>query len=96
MSDVSPGYDTRGVAEKYEYLGKNETKIEIVLTCWSVAQAGLNDEKNGGLKSRWTVPLRSVKSCKGWKFDHLFFDHIDSFFVIERLIRSWKRLNHSC
>ena len=24
-----------------------------------MAQAGLNDEKNGGWKSRWTVPLRS-------------------------------------
>ena len=66
---VLPGFDTprrltrrgmmpRGDSEKYEYLGENETKIENVLTCWSVAQAGSNDEKNGGPKSRWTVPLR--------------------------------------
>ena len=45
-----------GAPEKYEYLGKNET----ILTQWSVAQAGLNDEKNWGRKSRWTVPLRLV------------------------------------
>ena len=45
-------------SEKYEYLGENETKIANVLTCWSVAQAGSNDEKKGGPKSRWIVPLR--------------------------------------
>ena len=27
-----------------------------------MAQAGSNDEKNGGPKSRWTVPLKT--SCK--------------------------------
>ena len=32
-------------------------KTENILTHWSVAQAGSNDEKNGGQKSRWTVPL---------------------------------------
>ena len=26
-----------------------------------MAQAGLNDEKTGGLKSRWTVPLNKFK-----------------------------------
>ena len=25
-----------------------------------MAQAGSNDEKNGGQKSRWTVPLKSM------------------------------------
>ena len=44
--------------EKYKYLSKNETKNETILTHWSVAQAGSNDEENGGPKSRWTVPLR--------------------------------------
>ena len=34
------------------------TKIENILTRWSVAQAGLNDEKTGSRKSRWSVPLR--------------------------------------
>ena len=29
-----------------------------MLTHWSVAQAGSNDKKTGGRKSRWTVPLR--------------------------------------
>ena len=35
-------------------------KNENILTHWSVAQAGSNDEKNGGRKSRWTVPLTSA------------------------------------
>ena len=34
--------------------------MENDLTCWLVAQAGSNDEKNGGWKSRWIVPLRRV------------------------------------
>ena len=38
-----------------------KTEIENVLTCWSVAQAGSNYEKNGGPKSRWTVPLISIQ-----------------------------------
>ena len=36
-----------------------KTKIENILTHWSVAQAGSNDEKTGGRKSRWTVPFNS-------------------------------------
>ena len=36
----------RRTSEKYEYLDENETKNETVLTHWSVAQAGSNDEKN--------------------------------------------------
>ena len=47
----------RGTSEKLEYLGKNKTKNENVLTHWSVAQAGSNYEKTGGRKSRWTVLL---------------------------------------
>ena len=43
---------------KYEYLGENETKNENILTRWSVTQAGSNYEKNGGPKSRWTVPFK--------------------------------------
>ena len=50
------GMIPQGDSEKYEFLGENETKIENV-TCWSVAQAGSNEEKNEGPKSRWTVPL---------------------------------------
>ena len=41
-----------GTSDKYEYLGENETKNENILTHWSVAQAGSNDEKTGGRKSR--------------------------------------------
>ena len=29
----------------FEYLRENETKFENILTHWSVAQAGSNDEK---------------------------------------------------
>ena len=41
-----------------EYLCENLTKFENILTHRSVAQAGSNDEKTRGRKSRWTVPLR--------------------------------------
>ena len=30
----------------YEYLGENETEFENILTNWSEAKAGSNDEKN--------------------------------------------------
>ena len=30
---------------KYEYLGENETEFENILTHWSEAEAGSNDEK---------------------------------------------------
>ena len=41
----------------FEYLSENQTKNETILIHWSVDQAGLNDEKTGGRKSCWTVPL---------------------------------------
>ena len=31
-----------------------------MLTHWSVAKAGSNDEKTGDRKSRWTVPVRNA------------------------------------
>ena len=40
---------------KYEYLGENETEFKNILTHWSEAEAGSNDEKTRGRKSRWTV-----------------------------------------
>ena len=36
-------------SEKYEYLGGNETQNENILTLWSVAQAGSNDDKKPGV-----------------------------------------------
>ena len=36
---------------------RNLTKFENILTQWSVAQGGLNDEKTGSRKSCWIVPL---------------------------------------
>ena len=35
-----------------------ETEFENTLACLSGAQMGLNHEKNGGRKSRDTLPLR--------------------------------------
>ena len=40
-----PSIILRGDSEKYEYLSENETIFETILTYWSVAQAGSNDEK---------------------------------------------------
>ena len=43
----------RGDSEKFEYLSEDETKKENILTHWSVAQAGSNDETSyRGRKSR--------------------------------------------
>ena len=41
-----------------EYLGEIETEFENTLACLSGAQMGLNHEKNGGQKSRDTLPLK--------------------------------------
>ena len=38
-------------------ISRKTTKIENILTHWSVARAGSNDEKTRGRKSRWTVSL---------------------------------------
>ena len=42
---------------KFEYLSENETKIENILTHWSVAQAGSNDENNWGSKISLDCPF---------------------------------------
>ena len=50
----------RGVSffdTKLRITQRNLNKNRIFLTHWSVAQAGLNEDKTGGRKSRWTVPL---------------------------------------
>ena len=47
-----------GTPEKYEYLGKNETKNETILTHWSEAQVVSNDEKNRGSKILLDCPYR--------------------------------------
>ena len=44
--------------QNYEYLGENETKNENVLTHWSVAQAGSNDNKTGGSKISLDCPFK--------------------------------------
>ena len=46
------------MALKYEYLGENETTFENVLTHWSVAQAGSNDEKICGPKISLDCPFK--------------------------------------
>ena len=47
----------RGDSEKFEYLSEDETKNENILTHWSVAQAGSNDEKNWGSKISLDCPF---------------------------------------
>ena len=49
-------YDTPG---RYKKIGitRRNPKIVNILTHWSAAHAGSNDETNGGRKSRWTVSL---------------------------------------
>ena len=55
----------RGTSEKLEYLGENDTKKENIITHWSVAQAGSNDEKNWGSKISFDCPFNnSVHSSK--------------------------------
>ena len=48
----------RGTSEKLEYLGENETKNENILTHWSKAQAGSNDDKNWGSKISLDCPFK--------------------------------------
>ena len=43
-----------------EYLGEIETELENTLACLSGSQIGSKHEKNGGKKSRDTLPLRKV------------------------------------
>ena len=52
----------RADSEKFEYLSRDETKNENILSHCSMAQAGSNDEKIWGRKSRWTVPLSMPES----------------------------------
>ena len=47
----------------FEYLGENETKLENILTHWSVVQAGSNDEKNWGSKISLDCPFKSIYWC---------------------------------
>ena len=42
-------YDTGG--DFYEKIGKNFTKIKIILTHWSVSDPGSNDEKKLEVKN---------------------------------------------
>ena len=58
--DLSTGSDQKVPAPvlqlKFKYLSENLTKIENILTCWSVAQVNSNKKKTGGKIPRWTVP----------------------------------------
>ena len=40
-----------GTSENYEFLSENQIKKENILTHWSVAQAGSNDEKKLGFEN---------------------------------------------
>ena len=50
-------YQTARRFEIFEYLGKNETKNETILTHWSVNQAGSNGEKKLGVETLVVLSL---------------------------------------
>ena len=50
-------------------------------THWSVAQAGSNDEKTGGWKCRWTVPVSTA--AKSWQI--LLFEKFTKIFHFKDL-----------
>ena len=58
--DSAVGCSVQLTAElfNFEYLGEIETEFKNTLACLSGAQMGLIHEKNGGRKSRDTLPLR--------------------------------------
>ena len=58
-SDSSVGCTQRSFFFKFEYLGEIETQFENILACLSGAYMGANHEKNGGRKSRDTLPLNT-------------------------------------
>ena len=71
MADDSPQYGVTprsfivcGDREKFEYLSKNLSKIENILTHWSLTKGGSKDEKTGCRESRWTVPFLRVPRKK--------------------------------
>ena len=47
---------------EFEYLGENETEFENILTHWSVAQAGSNDDKNWGSKISLDCPFKPAQA----------------------------------
>ena len=56
-----------------EYLSEIKTEFENTFACLSGAQMGLNHEKNGGRKSRDTLPVIYVKKCFMFMLMIVFF-----------------------
>ena len=54
---------------KFEYLSENQTKIENILTHWSVAQAGSNGELNWRLKISLDCPFKCHICYAGHWYD---------------------------
>ena len=82
-----------GTLEKQEYLGEKETKNKTILTHWLVAQAGSNDEKKWGQKSRWTAPLSHTILLQkgGWSEFKIIFEVVKKgtkpvFFICKNII----------
>ena len=50
--------------------------MENILTHWSVAQAGSKDEKYGGRKSRWTVPLSQSTFSQSHKLQVQYIQYL--------------------
>ena len=57
---------------KFEYLSENQTKIENILTHWSVAQAGSNGELNWRLKISLDCPFKVIPHT----INNIFFNTV--------------------
>ena len=69
---VCPGESVFSIL-KFEYLSENQTKIENILTHWSVAQAGSNGELNWRSKISLDCPFKSKQHQNITLSDFSFF-----------------------
>ena len=79
----------RGTSEKYEYLGENETKNQTILTHWSVAQAGSNDENNRRLKILLDCPFKRFATYKVCRSTGLSLTWFVALFSLMNLLHCW-------
>ena len=74
-------------------VGENKTKFENILTHWSVAQAGSNEEKTRGRKCRWTVSLSSCGCTKINTLNQTLHNCGKFFKVFHLKFRIWGQVN---
>ena len=91
----------------FEYLSEKETKNQTILTHWSVAQAGSNDEKNWWLKISLDCPLNNDVSISKYntfactvlhkrrvicKNYQIFSNTIYTFYTLRAIPAAWLRV----